>query len=116
MLTRGPEPYEDYNAGIAAGPREVIFNKIDDLEDILNPARAPVPAKNRERYENNVDRFDRGVAWRDPRSGDAGVGRASNLTNGSGYFWFFHPDNLEIAVKVLDACAVNGHRWVFSVR
>lgn len=60
MLTRGSEPYKDYIAGIAAGPREVIFIKVADLEDNLNPARGPVRAKNRERYENALARL-RGV-------------------------------------------------------
>jgi hypothetical protein len=31
----------------------------------------------------------------------------------SGMFWFFTPDNLEMLVKVLDACPVNNHFWVF---
>ena len=32
----------------------------------------------------------------------------------SGLLWFFERDNAEILVKVLDGCAVNGHRWVFA--
>jgi len=31
----------------------------------------------------------------------------------SGLLWFFDPDNAEVLIKVLDGCAVNGHRWVF---
>lgn len=31
----------------------------------------------------------------------------------SGLLYFFEKDNAEVLVKVLDACAVNGHRWVF---
>jgi hypothetical protein len=31
----------------------------------------------------------------------------------SALFWFFEPSNIELQVKVLEACAVNGHRWVF---
>ena len=31
----------------------------------------------------------------------------------SGVLYFFDRDNSEVLVKVLDACAVNGHRWVF---
>ena len=27
---------------------------------------------------------------------------------------FFERDNAEVLVKVLDGCAVNGHRWVFA--
>ncbi len=31
----------------------------------------------------------------------------------SALFYFFERDNAEILIKVLDACGVNGHRWVF---
>ena len=31
----------------------------------------------------------------------------------SGLLYFFDRDNVEILVKVLDGCAVNGYRWVF---
>ena len=31
----------------------------------------------------------------------------------SGVLYFFDRDNSEVLVKVLDACAVNGYRWVF---
>ena len=31
----------------------------------------------------------------------------------SGLLYFFNRDNAEVLVKVLDACAVNGYRWVF---
>lgn len=32
----------------------------------------------------------------------------------TGYLWFFRPENLELAVKVLDGRPVNGHWWVFA--
>ena len=35
-------------------------------------------------------------------------------TNSSGMFWFFEPDNWEVLIKVLDACAANGHMWLFG--
>ena len=31
----------------------------------------------------------------------------------SAILYFFQPDNAEVLVKVLDGCAINGHRWVF---
>ncbi len=31
----------------------------------------------------------------------------------SGLLYFFDRDNSEVLIKVLDACRVNGHRWVF---
>ncbi len=32
----------------------------------------------------------------------------------SGLLYFFDRDNVEVLVKVLDGCAINGHRWVFA--
>ena len=31
----------------------------------------------------------------------------------SGLLYFFQPSNAEVLIKVLDACQVNGHRWVY---
>jgi hypothetical protein len=36
------------------------------------------------------------------------------LTDDTGYLWFFSSDNVEIVVKVLDGCGVNGNYWVFA--
>ena len=46
--------------------------------------------------------------------GVAGDGRAVPLTADTGYFWFFGPDNVEIVLKVLDACGLNDRFWVFA--
>ena len=35
------------------------------------------------------------------------------LAADSGAFWFFEPDNLELSLKVLDACSFDGHFWIF---
>jgi len=50
----------------------------------------------------------------DVRQGSAAVGNTVELTSDTGYFWFFDEDNVEVVVKVLDACGVNGQRWVFA--
>jgi hypothetical protein len=43
-----------------------------------------------------------------------GEGRALPTTlDDTGLFWFFNPDNVELTVKVLAACEVNGNFWVF---
>ena len=39
---------------------------------------------------------------------DSGLGSRE-----SGLLYFFDPDNAEVLIKVLDACAINNHRWVF---
>lgn len=57
-------------------------------------------------------RFRLTTAW-ETSSGAAGGGRALRLTPDSGSFWFFDPGNLELSVKLLNACALNGRHWVF---
>jgi hypothetical protein len=44
-------------------------------------------------------------------SGDA---QAVALTSDTGYLWFFDASNVEMVVKVLDACALNNKYWVFA--
>lgn len=60
-------------------------------------------------------RFRVEVAWKDFQGG-AGPGSVvpGTASDDSGLFWFFAPANWELLVKVLDGCAVNGHRWVFA--
>ena len=48
-------------------------------------------------------RFRVGATWR-TFAGDQGPAMPVALTDESGYFWFFAPDNVELVVKVLDAC------------
>ncbi len=36
------------------------------------------------------------------------------ITSDTGAFWFFREGNLELVIKVLDGCPVNGRRWVFA--
>jgi hypothetical protein len=48
----------------------------------------------------------------DGLSGTARVAPARSAD--TGVFSFFHPDNWELMVKVLDGCAINGHFWVYS--
>lgn len=58
-------------------------------------------------------RFEVEVEWRDQHGGGSGVGSPRVATDESGYFTFFHPDNVELVVKILDGRSVNGHFWVF---
>lgn len=58
------------------------------------------------------DRFHVEVAWQDFQ-GATGSGQSFPLTADTGAFWFFHPANLELLVKVLDGRSVNGRFWVF---
>jgi hypothetical protein len=58
-------------------------------------------------------RFAATAAW-EASDGATGAGTAMPLTDDTGAFWFFDGKNVEVVVKVLDACAVNGSRWVFA--
>jgi hypothetical protein len=60
----------------------------------------------------NQDRFAVRVQWRDFQGG-SGVGQAVPFRDDTGLFWFFHPENVELTVKVLEGCPVNGFFWVF---
>jgi hypothetical protein len=59
----------------------------------------------------NGGRFRVSLAWK--AQGTQGAGQAVPLTSDTGYFWFFSPTNVEVAIKVLDGRPLNGHFWVF---
>ena len=59
-------------------------------------------------------RFEVQTTWR-TSDGQTGVGTPSPLTSETGTFWFFSPSNVEVIVKVLDACSSPSDRfWVFA--
>ncbi|HEX3130449.1 MAG TPA: right-handed parallel beta-helix repeat-containing protein [Thermoanaerobaculia bacterium] len=59
----------------------------------------------------NGGRFRVSLDWK--AQGTQGAGQAVPLTADTGYFWFFSPSNVEVAIKVLDGRGLNGHFWVF---
>ena len=61
----------------------------------------------------NNGRFRVVADWTDfeMNEGDA---TAEQINDGSGEFWFFNPDNVELLVKVLDGCDQFGHFWFFA--
>lgn len=64
--------------------------------------------------ELNGRRFRVEADWRAPQ-GTSGRGRPVQLTEDSGYFWFFAPDNIELQVKALNACVPPfNHFWIFA--
>ena len=58
------------------------------------------------------DRFRLAGTWR-AIDGGTGVAVPQPLAASSAAFYFFAPDNLEILIKVLDACGLNARFWVF---
>jgi len=57
-------------------------------------------------------RFAVTVTWKTPQG--MGAGHAVPLTADTGTFWFFSAANLELVVKVIDACGPFGRYWVFA--
>ncbi|HVS62314.1 MAG TPA: Calx-beta domain-containing protein [Thermoanaerobaculia bacterium] len=59
------------------------------------------------------ERFRVTTEWTDFENATSS-GQARALTTDTGFFWFFDEDNIEIVVKVLDACAFANRYWVFA--
>ena len=58
-------------------------------------------------------RFRVRAQWRN--GGNHGQAGAVPLAGGdSGMFWFFSADNVELLVKVLNACGINQRFWVYG--
>ena len=60
-----------------------------------------------------AERFRIAVEWRDYQ-GRRGTGQAHPLTGDSGLFWFFNDANLEVLVKVVDACTDYSRHWLYA--
>jgi glucose/arabinose dehydrogenase len=86
---------------------------------ITGPAPPPPPPPPQACVEDDVtlcleeDRFQVRASFR-PGQGPTRQASARPLTADTGWFWFFDPANLELMVKVLDGCPVNGRYWVFA--
>ena len=57
-------------------------------------------------------RFHVTASWQSTSA--SGQGTAVLLAPDTGYFWFFNSSNVEMVVKVLDACSLNARKWVFA--
>ena len=60
----------------------------------------------------NGERFSVNIDWTDFQ-GNRGTGKAVPFSDDSGLAYFFDRGNIELLIKVLDGCGVNGHFWVF---
>jgi hypothetical protein len=59
-------------------------------------------------------RFQATLSWQDAAAGSGNhAASAVQVSDQSGYFWFFDPTSIEVSVKILDGTAVNGSYWVF---
>lgn len=83
------------------------------LDEIVASEPPPACLPSAERLCLLGGRYAVTVEWAD-FFGGSGPGHALPMTADSGLFWFFASSNLEMLVKVLDGCGVNGRVWVFA--
>lgn len=85
----------------------------EDLELVEMSAPACVPDEHALCLADG--RFRVEVEWSSP-GGEPEDAHATEVSDDSGEFWFFNPGNVELIVKVLDACSLEGfgNFWVFS--
>ena len=96
VVTAGPEPFVE----------EPLTGAWDEIA-------AGSCAPSATRLCLNGGRFAVEASWKDFQ-GQTGTGQAVPLLGGgTGYFWFFGPDNVEVMVKVLDGRPLNDKFWVF---
>lgn len=62
---------------------------------------------------NNSGRFQVRAMY-DTADGKSGPAQAVVMTSDTGYLWFFSSANVEVVIKVIDGCGLNGHYWVFA--
>lgn len=90
--------------GLLAGNQPLTLDGIDPDSCIKNDTTACLAG----------DRFQVRVRWRD-QTGQTGFGRRKEIgSSNSVLFWFFDENNVEILVKVLDACSLNQRFWVYG--
>ncbi len=80
----------------------------------LNPAAGPQACiADAQTLCLNQGRFRVRSQWA-TGDGQTGEGQAVPLTDDTGYFWFFNSANVEMVVKVLNACNPFQRYWVFA--
>jgi hypothetical protein len=60
-----------------------------------------------------ANRFEVRATYDDGK-GHAGTAAVGSITADTGYLWFFDAGNVEVVVKIVDGCGLNGHYWVFA--
>ena len=93
----------------AGGAFEVLFDNLD-----LRPTGSGICIPDATSLCLNDGRFRLTASWR-RANGEEGPGQGVQLTDDTGYFWFFNSANVEMVVKVLEACSQPTPRyWVFA--
>ncbi len=107
------EEVGDYQVGVTVGRRlPAGTQQLVDATTQITVESAPDPDPEPICAEClRDDRFVVRVNWVDP-TGRSGEGEPIPYSQDTLMFWFFDPDNVELAVKVLDGRDINDHHWV----
>jgi hypothetical protein len=110
-----PESPAAASAGLAAGEPLATASPAAEAVELFSALAAPLQSgacsPDAETLCLLDGRFAVRVQWQTGRG--SGVGRAIPGTDATGFFWFFAPGNLELAVKLIDGRALTGKFWVF---
>ena len=112
----GPFQIDESLGRLAAGEYEVELFFGDDLvaENSLEVLPGNVCLGSATALCLNAERFRVEATWRTLAGGE-GAATAVEETSDTGLFWFFSEDNIELVVKVLDACDTEFESfWVFA--
>jgi ELWxxDGT repeat protein len=101
-------------SAVVTGMTRILSNRNGRVASASSrwPGIAAPCAPSPERLCLGGERFAIEIAWSDG-GGSSGNGKAVPLTGDTGFFWFFHPANVEVVLKVLDGTSINGKFWVF---
>jgi hypothetical protein len=58
-------------------------------------------------------RFTVSVSWITPHSGSKAASAVA-LGDGSGYFWFFSAEGVDLTIKMINAVSLDSHYWFFA--
>ncbi|HEV8581765.1 MAG TPA: vanadium-dependent haloperoxidase [Thermoanaerobaculia bacterium] len=101
----------DNKAGLSSGRTLAEHVFYGFLEPVLPPSTC-IPGSTQ--LCLNGGRFEVKAFWYPEPPPFAHQAHVLPSTGDSGQFYFFHPDNTELTVKVLNGCGVNGRYWVFA--
>jgi Leucine-rich repeat (LRR) protein len=107
------QPVQDTGAFSTCNAAAALAEEGADVERIVAEAAAANCAPGPTSLCLNGGRFRVEVAWK-TQDGQTGAGQAVPLTPDTGYFWFFSPSNVEMVLKVLNACGFNSRYWVYA--
>ena len=111
---------DDLFGGGGSTPPDAVLVRVSPEEEGTTPGETcpAVPCVESDTVACLQDeRFAVEVDWRTIQQGNetSGSGTPGNLLlTDTDYFWFFNPNNVEMVVKVLDACSFADRFWVFA--